>query len=80
MIIYTFLNQLLEKQTRITILRSIVTVVDLYNSNIVLHTVHCVSCVRFTRRFGSWLYSREHNFFSLCWQIFKLFFFVRLEY
>jgi len=63
MIIYTFLNQLLEKQTRMAILKSIVTVVLVYNSNIVLRTVHCVSSVRFTRRFGSWLYSREHTFF-----------------
>jgi hypothetical protein len=63
MLIYTFLNKLLEKQTRMKILKSIVTVVDVYNSNIVLHAVHYVSCVRFTRRFGSWLYSREHNFF-----------------
>jgi hypothetical protein len=56
MIIYTFFSQLLEKQIRMTIMKSIVTVVDVYNSNIVLHTVHCVSCVRFTRLFG------KHNF------------------
>jgi len=46
-----------------TILKSIMTIFYVWNSNIVLHTVHCVTCVRFTRRFGSWLYSREHNFF-----------------